>query len=212
MRMNILAIGAHFDDVELGCGGALARHAKNGDNVYVYVATISGFSDQYNQTVRSSEIALDEARDAMQILGVKELICGKFRTLEVEFVDALNVEILKIVQEKSIDQVYVHWVGDIHHDHQAVARASLHSCRHVPRMLMFRSNWYHSTMEFRGNFYADITDQWDIKARAIQAHASEMERTGSKWLAFFKNEAENAGQRIGVRYAEVFELVKWLEN
>lgn len=209
--MNILAIGAHFDDVELGCGGALAKHAQNGDNVYVYVATVSGFSNQYNQTVRSSEIALGEAQVAMQVLGVKELICGKFKTLEIEFVDELNIEILKIVQEKKIDKVYAHWIGDIHHDHQAVAKASLHSCRHVPRLLMYRSNWYHSTMEFRGNFYIDITKQWDTKEQAIQAHATEMDRTSSKWIGFFKNEAENAGQRIGVTFAEVFEVVKWLE-
>jgi len=210
--MNILAIGAHFDDVELGCGGALAKHASNGDHVYVYVPTVSGFSNQYNQTVRSSEIALKEAKEAMKILGVKELICGKFKTLQIEFVDNLNIEILKIVQEKKIDKVYAHWIGDIHHDHQAVARASLHSCRHVPRMLMYRSNWYHSTMEFRGIFYIDITKHWRTKAEAIQAHASEMGRTSTKWISFFKNEAENAGQRIGVKYAEMFEVVKWLEQ
>ena len=148
----------------------------------------------------------------MKVLGVKELICGGFKTLEVEFVDVLNIEILKIVEDKKIEKVYSHWVSDIHHDHQALARASLHSCRHVPRMLMYRSNWYHSTMEFRGNFYINITQQWEIKEQAIRSHASEMERTGKKWISFFKNEAENAGQRIGVKYAEVFEVVKWLEN
>lgn len=210
--MKVLAIGAHFDDVELGCGGALARHAKNGDDVYVFVATVSGFTNQYNQTVRSNETALAEARNAMDILGVKELLCGNFKTLEVEFTDALNIEILKIVQEKEIDLVYTHWAGDIHHDHQATAKASLHSCRHVPRMLMYRSNWYHSTLEFRGNFYVDITEYWLTKESAIRAHVTEMDRTGEKWISFFRNEAENAGQRIGVKSAEVFELVKWLEK
>lgn len=210
--MNILAIGAHFDDVELGCGGALAKHVADGDVVYVYVATVSGFVNQYGQTVRGSETALQEARNAMQVIGAKDMICGQFKTLEVEFVDSLNIDILKIVQEKEIDLVYTHWIGDIHHDHQAVARASLHSCRHVPRLLMYRSNWYHSTMEFRGNFYVDITDYWKTKELAIRSHASEMDRTGEKWINFFRNEAENAGQRIGVKHAEVFELVKWLEK
>jgi LmbE family N-acetylglucosaminyl deacetylase len=209
--MNVLAIGAHFDDVELGCGGALAKHAQNGDSVYVYVATVSGFANYNNQTVRSNETALAEAQAAMRALGVVEMICGKFPTLAVEFVDALNMEIIKIVEEKEIGLVYAHWYGDIHHDHQAVAKASLHSCRHVPRMLMYRSNWYHSTLEFRGNFYVDITRCWEIKERAVRAHATEMDRTGEKWISFFRNEAENAGQRIGVRYAEVFEVVKWLE-
>jgi LmbE family N-acetylglucosaminyl deacetylase len=92
-----------------------------------------------------------------------------------------------------------------------VAQASLHSCRHVPRLLMYRSNWYHAPVEFKGNFYSNITDTWSAKERAIRAHASEMKRTGAKWLGFFRNEAENAGQRIGVKLAEVFEVVKWLE-
>lgn len=210
--MNILAIGAHFDDLELGCGGTLARHAKLGDQVYAYVATVSGFSNHYNQTVRASDIALEEGKSAMAIIGAHELIAGKFRTLEVEFVDALNIEILRLVTEKKIDLVYTHWSGDVHHDHQAVSRASLHSCRHVPCILMYRSNWYHSGHDFRGNFYIDITDYWDVKERAILAHGSEVERTGKKWVSFFRNEAENAGQRIGVRYAEVFEVVKWLQR
>ena len=76
---------------------------------------------------------------------------------------------------------------------------------------MYRSNWYHSTLEFRGNFYVDITQWREIKEQAIRAHVTEVDRTGEKWISFFRNEAENAGQRIGVKYAEVFEVVKWLE-
>lgn len=210
--MKILAIGAHFDDVELGCGGALAAHAARGDEVYVFVATVSGFTNQYDQSVRSSDIARAEADEAMRVLGVKKLFCGNFETLKVEFVDSLNIEILRLVEQLGIEQVYTHWTGDIHHDHQAVARASLHSCRHVQRLLMYRSNWYHSAQDFRGNFYIDISGHWDVKERAIRAHASEVGRTGNRWIDFFRNEAENAGQRIGVHYAEVFEIVKWLER
>src|SRR5437773_7991794 len=208
--MNVLAIGAHFDDVELGCGGTLARHIRAGDEVYVYVATVSGFTDLRNQIVRSNEAAEAEGRKAMGILGVTQLICGQFKTMEVEFVDPLNIEILRIVEDKKIDLVLSHWPEDIHHDHQAVGKASIHGARHVSRQLLFRSNWYHSTADFRGNFYVDITDTWEIKRRAIEAHQSELERTHRKWIGFFENEAENAGQRIGVRYAEVFEVLKWL--
>lgn len=207
--MNVLAIGAHFDDIELGCGGALSKHVADGDNVYSYVATRSGFKNCQNIVVRSNETAAKEGEKAMDILGV-ELIKGRFNTLEVEFTDDLNLEILKIVEEKNIGLVYLHWMGDIHHDHQAVARASLHSCRHVPRQLMYRSNWYQSNLEFRGNFYIDITDFWEKKKKSIEAHESEMERTGRKWIDFFYNEAKNAGQRIGVDKAEVYEVVKWL--
>jgi LmbE family N-acetylglucosaminyl deacetylase len=178
--------------------------------VFAYVATLSGFANQDNHPVRSNETALLEGRKAMDILGV-QLVCGSFNTLAVEFNDQLNVEILRIVKDQKIERVYTHWAGDIHHDHQAVARASLHSCRHVPRLLMYRSNWYHSNLEFKGNFYLDISAYLDRKMDAVRAHASEMERTHEKWIQFFRNEAENAGQKIGVQYAEVFEVVKWLE-
>lgn len=208
--MNILTIGAHFDDIELGCGGALAKHIAAGDHVWAYVATLSGFSGPSNNVVRSNKVAQLEGMKAMETLGV-ELISGDFTTLEVEFTDELNVQILRIVEGHKIEQVYTHWIGDIHHDHQAVARASLHSCRHVPRMLMYRSNWYHSNLDFHGNFYVDITNYLDKKFEAIKAHESELERTHAKWISFFQNEAENAGQRIGVKYAEVFEVVKWLD-
>lgn len=207
--MNVLAIGAHFDDIELGCGGALAKHVANGDNVFAYVATKSGFTNHQNIVIRSNEIADKEGENAMKILGVK-LIKGNFDALKIEFNDDLNLDIIKIIEDKKIDLVYSHWMGDIHHDHQAVARASLHSCRHVPRQLMYRSNWYHSNLEFKDNFYIDISDFWEIKKKSIEAHQSEMERTGKKWIEFFHNEAKNAGQRIEVKYAEVFEVVKWL--
>ena len=207
--MNVLAIGAHFDDIELGCGGALAKHAAAGDRVFAYVATVSGFTNPENQVVRSSELALAEGKHAMEVLRV-QLIPGGFQTLQVEFTDDLNREIIRIVERERIDLVYTHWTGDIHHDHQAVARASLHSCRHVQRMLMYRSNWYHSSVEFRGNFYIDITETWALKEQAILCHASEVDRTAHRWIDFFRNEAENAGQRIGVHRAEVFEVVKWL--
>lgn len=210
LELNVLAIGAHFDDVELGCGGSIAKHAKNGDQVFIYVATLSGYSNYANEQIRGDELARMEGREAAEILG-GELICGEFETLKLEFTDDLNIELLKIIEEKGIDQIYCHWVGDIHHDHVALARASLHSGRHVNRILMYRSNWYQSPIEFKGNFYIDISETWNIKESAIMAHKSEYNRVGAKWIDFFRNEAENAGQRIGVKYAEIFEIVKWLE-
>src|SRR5262245_55195225 len=121
LNVNVLAIGAHFDDVELGCGGTLAKHKANGDSVYVYIATVSGYRAPDQTIVRDNDVARREGEEAVRILGVDELICGRFRTLEIEFVDALNVEILNIVVTKQIDLVYSHWIGDVHHDHQAIA-------------------------------------------------------------------------------------------
>lgn len=208
-KMNILAIGAHFDDVELGCGATLAKHSKNGDNIIIYVATKSGYSNYAKVVVRDNEIALKEGRKAAEILGAK-LIYDDFETLKLEFTEKLNLGILKIIEENNIDLIYTHWHDDVNHDHQALSKATMHTARHVKRILMYRSNWYHSHNHFRGNFYVDISDYWEYKENAIKAHESEFCRVGEKWLKFFKNEAENAGQKIGVPLAECYEVIKWL--
>ncbi|MBI3553499.1 MAG: PIG-L family deacetylase [Elusimicrobia bacterium] len=210
--MRVLAIGAHFDDIELGCGGSLARHAAAGDEVYAFVATKSGYVNPRKQSVRSNAEALAEGKKAMRTLGVAELFCGGFETLNVEFGEALNVKILRVVEDKAIELVYTHWSADVHHDHHAVALASLHSCRHVPRLLSYRSNWYDSGRTFQGSFYSDITGFWPAKEKAIRCHASEMKRAGKKWIEYFRKEAENAGLRVGVSHAEPFEVVKWLQR
>jgi LmbE family N-acetylglucosaminyl deacetylase len=208
--MNILAIGAHFDDVELGCGGTLARHVLDKDNVYVYVATLSGFSNHNHEIIRKNSVAKSEGSKAMKILGVKKLILGNFKTLKIKFDDELNIEILSIIEKYKIDTLYTHWTGDVHHDHQAVGKSSLHSSRHLKNVLMYRSNWYHSSVIFNGNYYVDVSTTWKKKKLAILEHRSEILRTNKKWIDFFYNEAQNAGQRIGVKYAEVFEVVKLL--
>lgn len=208
--MKVLAIGAHFDDCELGCGGTLAAHRAKGDDVTIYTVTRSGFSNVAQEELRSSDIALSEGEEAAKRLDC-QLICGEFDTFHVGFDDALNSALFEVIEAQKPDIIYTHWLHDIHHDHSIVAQATLHTSRHVPRLLMYRSNWYPTTVAFEGNFYSDITNFWETKVHAIHAHQSEFDRgVGKKWLEFFQNEARNAGQRIGVQYAEVFQVVKWL--
>ncbi|TNC94020.1 MAG: N-acetylglycoside deacetylase, LmbE family [Stygiobacter sp.] len=208
--MKVLAIGAHFDDVELGCGGTIARHAANGDEVIIFVATNSGFTDYAQRVIRKPEVALAEGQSAARILGAVELVCANFDTNYLEFNDALMCELLKVIERQQPDFIYTHWDSDIHHDHQSLSKASMAAGRHVPRILMYRSNYYDSGKPFMGNFYVDVTAHIEQKKDAIRAHESEYRRVGEKWLKFFLNQNENDGQKIGVKYAEAFQLVKYL--
>jgi len=210
--MNVLAIGAHFDDVEIGCGGSLAKHVHAGDNVVVYVATKSGYKDADERVVRSDETAYAEGKKAIvETLGAK-LICGSFKTLELEYSDEVFCELIKILKSNNIDLIYTHWYGDIHRDHAVLSKATMHVARHISRVLMYRSNWYDSTVAFNGNFYVDISRFYKQKEQAIRCHESEFNRIGVKWLDYFRNEAVNLGHKINADYAEVFEVVKWLEQ
>jgi LmbE family N-acetylglucosaminyl deacetylase len=208
--MRILALGAHFDDIELGCGGALARHVRNGDEVFIHVLTNSGYTNYAQQVIRSPEAALGEGKRAAEILGAKELTCADYPTNNLQFGEDLVVNIRRRIDETRADLIYTHWTGDMHLDHRAVGRASITAGRHVPRMFMYRSNYYDTDAVFRGCFYVDVTDTIKIKREAVMAHESEFQRVGEKWLEFFMNQHRNDGQKIGVQFAECFELIKYL--
>lgn len=207
--MNVLAIGAHFDDIELGCSGSLRKHVENGDKVVIYVATKSGYSGPGRGTVRSNEEALSEGEKAAELIGGR-LVCGGFETLHLEFEDELNAQLVQLIEQEKIDLIYTHFKDDVHHDHAALAKASLHAGRHVPRILMYHSNWYQSDVRFTPDFYQDITTTWETKETVIKAHKSEYERTGGVWVDYFYQEAENNGFICGVKLAEGFRCVKWL--
>ena len=127
-----------------------------------------------------------------------------------EFEEKINAALVSLIEEKQIDLIYAHWTDDIQHDHINLSRAVIHAGRHVPRILMYRSNWYISAGNFKENFFVDISDTWEIKERAILAHQSECRRVDSQWVEYMKRDALNKGMIAGVTYAECFETIKWL--
>jgi len=208
--MNVLAIGAHYDDIELGCGGSLVKHVKNNDNVLMFVLTDSAYNDYNGAVLRTKEIASEEGRQAASILGINDLICNGLTTKRVEYNVDLIEKINRIIDERNIDTIYTHWVHDIHQDHSAIGRATINAGRHVPRILMYRSNWYASAIQFHPTFYVDISEFMQIKIESIKAHKTEYNKFGEKWIDFVKHQNRNSGIEIEVEYAESFELIKYL--
>ena len=209
MSFNILAASAHFDDAELGCGGALARHARAGDKVYSYVATRTDYKDMSQRVVRSAETARREGVRATKALGAT-LITGSFETFHLHYDDALIAALRRIVEEKKIDTIYFPWTGDAHQDHRALARAAITAGRHCPRLLMYRINYYDSEDDFTPRHYVDISKTMAAKLRAIRSHSSELKRTSGKWVEYVTQMDRNTGIKLGVKYAEAFQAVRYL--
>jgi LmbE family N-acetylglucosaminyl deacetylase len=208
MKKNVLAIGAHFDDIELGCGGTVARHVSQGDNVIMLVLTNSAYYNYDGVAIRTEEVAKKEGLEASKILGVKNLLSIGLETKTLQYGFELIEIINKVIDDNNIDIIYTHWDKDVHQDHSAIGRATLNAGRHVKNILMYRSNWYHTSFVFRGNYYVDISDFIDIKIKAVKAHETEYKKFGEGWIEFFVNENRNAGQKIGCKYAECFEIIK----
>ena len=207
--MNILAVGAHYDDVELGCSGTLINHAKNGDSVTIIVVTNSAYKDPSGKMIRSADIAKEEGQRAAAFIGAK-LICLDYETFFVPFDEKLTKSITFYIEDLNIDTVYCHWVHDLHRDHQYVAKSTIMASRHVPRVLMYRSNYYDTYDTFRGTFYSDISKVMDTKIEVIKAHQSELERVRYEWIEFITRQNANDGQKNALKYAECFEIIRYL--
>ena len=207
--MNVLALAAHYDDVELGCGGTLVKHVRRGDRVTAMVITHSGYRNPAGEVVRDADVAKAEGVAAARVMGV-ELLSGDAETNSLQYDDDLICAILRVVEGRHIDTMYTHWEGDAHQDHQAVAKASITAGKHVARILSYRSNQYESNRDFSGRFYVDITDAIEVKRQAILAHESELHRVEGRWLDVFTKQCEVDGFRAGVDFAERFEVVKYL--
>lgn len=207
--MNVLGVGAHYDDLELGCSGTLMKHVQAGDSVTALVITDSSYKNPDGKEVRGRDIATSEGLKAAEIMGV-ELICLNLPTFEVPFDESLTKQIQRIIEERDIDTIYSHWDGDLHRDHSFAAKCTLMAGRHAVRFLMYRSNYYETGTPFNGSFYSDISDFMERKKEVIKAHESEVSRTRYEWLDFFEKQNANHGRMIGVQYAECFKIVRYL--
>ncbi len=210
--MKILAIGAHFDDVELGCGGSLARHRLRGDEVALVVATHSGFSDPEGRPIRSRESARAEGMQAAGILGIERVDCLEQPTNDLRLDEALVVALRRIVEDYAPDVVYSHRPDDAHLDHNNLARAAISACRHVPRVLFYRSNLFDSHRPWAPSHFIDVSETLELKERACRAHGSEMSRGLDRLLdaMLLLNRAD--GARFGLGAVEAFEPLRYLET
>lgn len=208
--MNILAIGAHFDDVELGCGASLKKLHDAGHSIYIYVGTTSGFvSASTRDTVRMDDTALQEGQKTARMLGAT-LITGDRPTFALNYTPEINTTITKLVERFKIDLVFVHWLGDPHHDHWGLAMGTYHGAKHVPRVLAYQSSWYEGLQKFSPDFYIDVSDYMPFKRELLKTFESEYRRVGEQWDIFCESAARINGLKSGCAYAEGFQCVRWL--
>lgn len=202
---KILAIGAHYDDLELGCGGTLAKLIKNGSKVTVVIITDSEIKDEKNRIIRSKKTAKLEGKNGLNALGLKNIISLNYKifNLKKNSKKILN-QLNKICEKNKFDTIFTHWIDDAHIDHHEIAKLSIWISRKIDNVFHYRSNYYKSNKEFIENYYFDISNVLKKKEEALMEHKSEMKRTNFKWFNFFINKCKNDGIKIGTKAAEVF--------
>ena len=174
---NVLAIGAHYDDVELGCGGTLAKLRAEGCNVYKL--TLTDNETHFNQlgiNVDTDSSIVCSAK-ACEVLGVREITdfqpapCNR-----LAYSSDLMQRIEKIIFEKNIDTVFIHYDQDINQDHIAASSICLTAARYCKNILMFYSNGYLPRVQFAPTIFFDISAYFDLKKKALAQYDSVHDR------------------------------------
>ncbi|RBY84247.1 PIG-L deacetylase family protein [Blastococcus sp. TF02A-26] len=195
---SVLAIGAHPDDIELGCGGALLAHVAAGDTVTMLVVT--GGENGPGDGARGAGRRAEQER-AAEMIGAR-LVWGGLRDCEV-VPDSQTVRLIeRVLRATRADLVYVHAPDDSHQDHRAVASATQGAARRLPRVLHYQSP---STLSFSPTVFVDVTAHLSGKVAALAAHATQVELSAMVEPDAVVASARHWGAQARIGYAEAFQ-------
>lgn len=195
--MNILAIGAHPDDVEFGCGGTLIKYALQGHHTYVLVVTDGARGG--DPAVRRKE---QEA--AAQVLGCRDIFWGEYQDTEVPMDRDLIQKIEATLHLVQPDLLFVHWGDDTHQDHRHLSSSVVTASRYTRNVLFYEGP---TTANFTPSVFVEIESVLERKLHALRAHASQVIKTGVEGTSIVdvaQAAAHFRGVQGRVRHAEAF--------
>ena len=197
-QKRVLAIGAHPDDVEIGCGGTLARHRTKGDVLSILTLSRGAAGGDVN-------VRMGEAYRAAELLGAK-LQLANLRDAHISE-GVKTIEIIEAaIRELRPTHVYTHCSEDTHQDHRAVHAASLVASRSVPNVYCYQSP--SSTVEFHPHRFVDITHFIDQKIKVIEAYRSQVDRMESIQNDLIVATARYWGRFAGHVLAEPLKVIR----
>jgi LmbE family N-acetylglucosaminyl deacetylase len=198
--MNVLAVGAHPDDIEIGCGATLLGHRARGDAVSLLVMTPGERGPQ------ASRSRMDEQEDAVRLLGAR-LMWGGFDDGAVPEGRPAVEAIEMAIREVRPDVVYTHVPRDTHQDHRATGIATLAAVRRLSRVLMYEAP---TTQGFSPLVFVDVEDFVEAKLNLIRAHWSQVLKNGLVDLGALGALARYRGFEARIHQAEAFETVRFV--
>lgn len=207
---NILIVGAHFDDAELGAGGTAAKLVKEGKKVYKL--TLTDNSTNFNQ--KNIHVSYDESQKqsslACEKIGMIEI--KDFKPVEcsrLSYSKEIMQQVEGVIYEYNIDTVFIHFGTDMNRDHIAANEICLTAARHCSNILEYQSNGYILDNEFYPTFFVDISEYIEQKRSALKMYGEEHNR----FNRLFETNIERNhiwGYANEVEYAEGFRIVKML--
>ncbi|MBJ6369578.1 bacillithiol biosynthesis deacetylase BshB1 [Snuella sedimenti] len=225
MKLDILAIGAHPDDVELGCGATLAKEVSKGKRVGIIDLTRGELGTRGTAETRKAE-----SEAAAKLLGVA------FR-INMDFADGFfandkkhQLELIKMIRKYQPDVVVCNAINDRHIDHGKGSKLVSDACflsglikieTQLEGVSELQSAWrpkyvYHYIQwkNLKPDFVVDVSEFIDTKMAAVLAYKTQFYNEASKepetpistknFTDSVKYRARDLGRLVGVEYAEGF--------
>lgn len=205
---NILIVGAHFDDAELGVGATAAKMVALGKKVYKITLTDTRVVSKDMGLNISEESGREQSKKACSILGVEELFLQHVSEFgRLEYSKDLMQEIEHILFQFNIDTCFFHFSDDYQTDHLAAHKICKTAARHCDNLLMYQSNPYIVENAFYPNVFIDVSNFISKKEKALACYDAQHNRQGN---LFETNIERNKiwGYGIHVKYAEGFMAIK----
>ena len=212
--MNVMAIGAHPDDIEFGCGGTLINHKDNGNKViYVCMTDTESVDATQGKIIRTESELKSETQCAADVLGVDKIYYLPFKDLHVPFSFDSVSRLETLIKQYNIDTIYTHWSGDSNQDHIATFKATMAAARYVPNVFCYEQIPVprHTENEMTINYYSDITEYMEQKIKVAECHKSQIKKykkAGFDVPHRLRVLGEFRGIQANCGYAEGFHLIK----
>lgn len=216
--VDIIFFGAHPDDVELSCGGTVAKCVKDGLRVAIVDLTRGEMGTRGTPQTRKREAAA-----AAKVLGATFRQQLDFQDGNLQTGREQELQIIEILRRSTPQLVVAPYPDDRHPDHTRTGRIVTESSfyaglraldtglrAHRPQTVLY----YLQNYMFTPSFVVDVTKHWKTKMRSVAAYKSQFHDPGSKepqtfisrptFLDMIEARGKHFGALIGAEYGEAF--------
>ena len=196
-RVRVLALGAHPDDIEAGCGGTLIKYARNGHEVALMVLT-------EGEQGGSRRVRRREQREAAKYLQAQKTYWGGYPDTQVPMDPGMIQKIERVVRLVNPHFIFVHYPDDTHQDHRHLATCTITATRYTRNVLFYEGP---TTQNFSPTVFVDIESTLVEKVKALEAHRSQVRKTNVEGLSIvdiIRSSSHFRGIQGRVKHAEAF--------
>lgn len=204
---RILVLAPHTDDGEFGCGASIAKFISDEKEVYYAAFSLAEESVPSPYPKNILEIEVKAATNELGILP-DNLLLFRYRVRRfAQFRQEILEDLVKLNNDLKPDLVFMPSLNDLHQDHTTIAHEGLRAFKKTS-ILCYELPW--NNISFATNCFIPFTEvELELKLKALNFYNSQKNRSYAS-EDYIRGLAITRGTQIGSRYAEVFEVIRWL--